>query len=118
MDNPFFSILAHPTGRLINQRDPYDVDIEKLLDAAAERGCFLKLNAHSALLDLRASHLQAAREMGVMIAITTDAHSIDNLDYMRLGIGQARRGWLEADDVLNTRSWKDLKDLLTRNPTS
>ena len=112
MDNPYFTILAHPTGRLINRRDPYDVDIEKLIDAAAERGCFLELNAHPDRLDLRAEHLQAAREKGVKIAISTDAHSTGDLDYMRLGIGQAKRGWLEAADVLNTRSWKELKKLL------
>jgi DNA polymerase (family 10) len=114
MDNPYFTILAHPTGRLINERDPYEVDVEKLIDAAAERGCFLELNAHPDRLDLRAAHLQAAREKGVKIAISTDAHSIDNLGNMRLGIGQARRGWLEADDVLNTRSWKNLGHLLVR----
>jgi DNA polymerase (family 10) len=114
MDNPFFNILAHPTGRLINEREPYDVDLERLMEAAAKRGCCMELNAHPDRLDLKAAHCQAARELGVKIAISTDAHSTDNLDYMRLGIGQARRGWLEADDVLNTRSWKDLKALLKR----
>lgn len=114
MDNPHFNILAHPTGRLINERDPYAVDVDRLIEAAAGRGCFMELNAHPDRLDLKASHCQAAREKGVRIAISTDAHSIDNLAYMRLGVGQARRGWLEAHDVLNTRSWKELKKLLKR----
>jgi DNA polymerase (family 10) len=115
MDNPHFNILAHPTGRLINARDPYEVDVERLIDAAAERGCFLELNAHPDRLDLKPSHCQAAKEKGVKIAISTDAHSTGNLAYMRLGVGQARRGWLEAGDVLNTRPWKQLKKLLERD---
>jgi DNA polymerase (family 10) len=112
MDNPYCTILAHPTGRLINTRGPYEVDLERLIDAAADRGFFLELNAHPDRLDLRAVHCQAAREKGVKIAVSTDAHSTDNLDYMRFGVGQARRGWLEAGDVLNTCSWKALKKLL------
>lgn len=114
MDNPHFSILAHPTGRLINRREPYAVDLMRLIEAAAQRGCTLELNAHPERLDLDAEHCQAAREQGVKIAISTDAHSSDNLNYMALGINQARRGWLEAADVLNTRGWPELKKLLRR----
>ncbi len=114
MDNPHFSILAHPTGRLINRREPYAVDLMRLIEAAAQRGCALELNAHPERLDLDAEHCQAAREQGVKIAISTDAHSSDNLNYMALGINQARRGWLEAADVLNTRGWPELKKLLRR----
>lgn len=112
MDSPYFNILAHPTGRLLNTRDPYAVDLERLMEAAAARGCFMELNAHPDRLDLKALHCQMARERGVKIAINTDAHSMDSLDHMRLGIGEARRGWLEADDVINTRSWKELKKML------
>lgn len=115
MDNRHFNILAHPTGRLINKRAPYEVDVERLIDAAAARGCFLELNAHPDRLDLKASHCQAAKEKGVKIAISTDAHSTSNLEYMRLGVGQARRGWLEAGDVLNTRTWNQLNKLLKRD---
>jgi DNA polymerase (family 10) len=112
MDNPYFSILAHPTGRLLNTRDPYAVDLERLMEAAAARGCFMELNAHPDRLDLKALHCQMARERGVKIAINTDAHSMDSLDHMRLGIGEARRGWLEAEDVINTRPWEALKKML------
>jgi DNA polymerase (family 10) len=112
MDSPYFGILAHPTGRLLNTRDPYAVDLERLMEAAAARGCFMELNAHPDRLDLKALHCQMARERGVKIAINTDAHSRDSLDHMRLGIGEARRGWLEAEDVINTRPWEALKKML------
>jgi len=115
MDNPLFNILAHPSGRLINEREPYDVDLERLIEAAGERGCFMELNAHPDRLDLNDVFCKTAKEHGVRLAVSTDAHSVDNLDYMRLGILQARKGWLEPDDVLNTRSCGDLKKLLKRN---
>jgi len=114
MDNPAFNILSHPTGRLINERKPYEVNIEKVMEAAGERGCFLELNAHPDRLDLHDTHCKMAKESGVKIAIGTDAHRIDDLDLMRYGVGQARRGWLEAEDVLNTRDWIGLKKLLKR----
>jgi DNA polymerase (family 10) len=114
MDNPYFNILAHPTGRLINERKPYEVDMERVMKAAKERGCFMELNAHPDRLDLLDTHCKMAKDMGVKVALSTDAHSIGDLDYMRFGIGQARRGWLEADDVLNTRSWEEIKKLLKR----
>ena len=114
MDNPHFNILAHPTGRLINERNPYDVDMERLMEAARERGCFFELNAHPDRLDLSDVHTKMAKDMGIKIAISTDAHRTSDLDYMRFGIGQARRGWLERDDVLNTRTWKEIKQLLRK----
>jgi len=114
MDNPAFNILSHPTGRLINERKPYEINMEKIMEAARDRGCFLELNAHPDRLDLRDTHCKMAKEMGIKIAIGTDAHRIDDLDFMRFGIGQARRGWLESEDVLNTNDWKELKKLLER----
>ncbi len=114
MDNPYFTIFAHPTGRLINERKPYEVDMERLIRAAKERGCFMELNAHPVRLDLSDADCRMAKEMGVKVAISTDAHSISDLENMRFGIGQARRGWLEAEDVLNTRSWEDFKKLIRR----
>lgn len=114
MDNRYFTILGHPTGRLINKRDPYDVDMEKVIEAARDRGCFLEVNAYPDRLDLTDLHCRTAREMGVMVAISTDAHRTAELDYMRFGLGQARRGWLEKGDVLNTRSFPELKKLLSR----
>lgn len=115
MDNPYFNILAHPTGRLINQREAYEVDLETIMTAARKRGCFLEVNAQPDRLDLTDSYCKLAKEMGLKVAISTDAHSTGNLDYIRFGIGQARRGWLEADDVLNTRTLDDLKKLLRRD---
>ena len=114
MDNRYCSILAHPTGRLLGERTAYAVDLERIIKAAKERGCFLELNAHPARLDLDDVHCKQAKEMRLKLAISTDAHSTAGLGAMRYGIGQARRGWLEADDVLNTRSWSELKTLLAR----
>ena len=114
MDNPYFHILAHPSGRLIQRREPYEVDMERLIKAAQERGCFLELDAQPDRLDLIDIHCKLARDLGVKVAIATDAHSIADLGLMRWGIGQARRGWLAAADVLNTRPWPELKQLLKR----
>ena len=114
MDNPYFNILGHPTGRLINERDPYEIDLEKIMEAARDRGCFLEINAHPDRLDLPARYCKMARDMDLKVAISTDAHSLADLDFVRFGIYQARRGWLEAKDVLNTRSWKQLKKMLQR----
>jgi len=114
MDNPYFNILAHPTGRLINERKPYEVDMERLIEAARQRGCFMELNAHPDRLDLNDIHCKMAKEMGVKIAVSTDAHNLTDLDFMRYGVDQARRGWLEPEDVLNTRDWPKLQQLLKR----
>lgn len=115
MDNPYFNIFAHPTGRLINQRAAYDIDMERIMEAALERGCFLELNAQPARLDLNDVHCRMAKEMGLKVAISTDAHAASNLEHIRYGIDQARRGWLELSDVLNTRSWPQLAKLLARS---
>jgi DNA polymerase (family 10) len=115
MDNIWFTIFAHPTGRLINERPPYEVDMEQIMAAAAERGCCLEVNSHPDRLDLNDVHCKMAKEMGVKVAISTDAHNLGNLEFMRFGVGQARRGWLEATDVVNTRSWPKLKKLLRRS---
>jgi DNA polymerase (family 10) len=114
MDHPRFHILAHPSGRLLGEREPYAVDLERLIEGAAQRGCFLELNAQPKRLDLEDIYLKAAKEAGVKVAVSSDAHSAEQLDWMRLGIGQARRGWLTADDVLNARPWGELKRLLRR----
>ncbi|MGD2245264.1 MAG: DNA polymerase/3'-5' exonuclease PolX [Candidatus Aminicenantes bacterium] len=114
MDHPCFNIFSHPTGRLINERKPYEINMEEVMKAAKEKGCYLELNSHPDRLDLNDIDCKMAKDMGVKIAIATDAHSVDDLDLMGFGIGQARRGWLEAEDVLNTRSWKELKKLLKR----
>lgn len=114
MDNRYFNILAHPTGRLINQRDAYEIDMQRVMSAALERRCYLELNAQPARLDLNDAHCRMAKEMGLKVAVSTDAHTTTGLQYMRFGIDQARRGWLGPEDVINTRSWRELKRLLAR----
>jgi DNA polymerase (family 10) len=112
MDNPNFTLLAHPTGRLIDRRAPYDVDMTRIIRHARERGCFLELNAHPERLDLLDTQCQQAREEGVLVSINSDAHSVADFDNLRFGVGQARRGWLEKQDVLNTRPLAALRKLL------
>ena len=112
MDHPHFSILAHPSGRLIGRREPYEVDMLRIIRKARERRCFLEINAHPERLDLTDIHCRMAREEGVLLAVNTDAHSMLDLENARFGVGQARRGWLEKSDVLNTRSYAELRKLL------
>ena len=112
MDHRYFTFLAHPTGRLIQEREPYDVDMLRIVRKAKERGCFLELNAQPKRLDLLDVYCQMARDEGVLIAIDTDAHSTRDYDHLKYGIGQARRGWLEAKDVLNTRPLGELQALV------
>jgi DNA polymerase (family X) len=114
MDNPNFNIFAHPTGRLLDQRPGYDIDLERVLIGAKERGCYLEINAHPERLDLNDAAARLAKDTGVKLAISTDAHSPGELDYMHFGVDQGRRGWLEPGDVLNTRRWPELKRLLKR----
>lgn len=114
MDNPHFNIFSHPSGRLIGERKAYEVDLEELMKAAGERGCFLELNAHPDRLDLDDHNCKMAKDMGVMLAISTDAHNTSDLDFIRFGVFQGRRGWLEKGDVLNTRPLNEMKKLLKR----
>ena len=114
MDNKYFNILAHPTGRKIGMRKPYSLNIEKIMEAAKERHCFLEINANPIRLDLKDVYAKLAKEVGLKLTISTDAHSINELSYMKYGIWQARRGWLQKDDVINTKSWKSLKKILQR----
>lgn len=114
MDRPHFSILAHPSGRLIPTREPYDVDMASIIRHARQRGCFLELNAHPERLDLLDIHCRMAKAEGVLIAVNSDAHSAGDFANLRFGIGQARRGWLERKDVLNTRPLSELRPLLRR----
>ncbi|MBI3742876.1 MAG: DNA polymerase/3'-5' exonuclease PolX, partial [Chloroflexi bacterium] len=114
MDNPHFNIFAHPTGRLLGERAAYAIDLERILKAAKERGCCIELNAHPMRLDIDDHFCRLAKDMGVKVALGTDAHSIDGLQFMKYGIGQARRGWLEPKDVLNTRPLHELAKLFAR----
>jgi len=114
MENSYFNIFAHPTGRLIGEREPYDIDLEEVLKQAKQNGCFLEINAQPERLDLNDVNSKMARDHGVKLAISTDSHTVDQFAAMRYGVWQARRGWLEADDIINTRSWAQLKKLIKR----
>ncbi|MBR1279228.1 DNA polymerase/3'-5' exonuclease PolX [Bradyrhizobium sp. AUGA SZCCT0283] len=114
MENRHVSILAHPTGRLIGEREPYDIDMDLVISAARKAGCYLEINAEPDRLDLNDLHAHAAKLAGVKLAVSTDAHSIDAFECMRFGIDQARRAWLTANDVLNTRPLAELRKLLKR----
>ena len=102
MKNPYVSIIAHPTGRLIGERDAYDVDMDEVLTVAKKTGTAIEINAYPLRLDINDTYAKRAKGMGIPIVIATDTHVTKQFDYMRYGISIARRGWLEKDDVLNT----------------
>ena len=114
MMHPEVDILAHPTGRRINKRGPYDLDVEAVLEAAAELSVAVELNANPNRLDLKDVHVHRAMELGVPVVISTDAHSPAGLQDMRFGVDQARRGWLEPRHVLNCRSLPQFEEWLER----
>jgi DNA polymerase (family 10) len=112
IENPHVTCIAHPTGRLLNRRPPYEVDMDAVMKAAKEHGTLMELNANPARLDLNELHLAAAKRLGIPIVINTDAHSTSGMDVMQYGIKQARRGGLTKADVVNTRSWEEFKKLV------
>jgi DNA polymerase (family 10) len=112
MDNEQADFVAHPTGRLIGKREPYEVDLEQIIDTAKETDTRLEINSFPDRLDLDDTHVKLAKEHGVQFVLGTDSHSINHLDFMRFGIATARRGWLEKKDILNTYSLKDIEKIL------
>jgi DNA polymerase (family 10) len=102
IENPYTQIIAHPTGRLLLRREGFECDMEKILDACRKHGVAMECNAYPDRLDLKDTHLRMAKERGVKVVISTDAHTTMNLKFMRYGVQMARRGWLEKSDVLNT----------------
>lgn len=114
MENPYVNIIAHPTGRKIHRREPYRVQIERLLEAAKATGTLVEINATPDRLDLKDQHCKLCKAMGVKVAVNTDAHSIEQLNFMEYGVGTARRGWLEEVDVINTYSLEDLLTVLRK----
>ena len=114
MRNPHVSIVGHPSGRLVGEREPYDIDMDAITSTARDLDCYLEINAEPDRLDLNDIHAHMAKSKGVKIAISTDAHSVNAFQYMRFGVDQARRAWLTADDVINTRQFADLRKLLKR----
>ncbi|MFQ6013003.1 MAG: DNA polymerase/3'-5' exonuclease PolX [Thermoplasmata archaeon] len=114
MENEYLTILAHPTARQINEREPIALDLLRVFEAAVATGTALELNAGISRLDLNGAHAKAAKEAGVLLIINTDAHATVGLNQMKYGVGQARRGWLEAGDVVNTLPYEDFRAWLAR----
>ena len=112
MDHQYFTILAHPTGRLLETRDAYDVDMNRIIKQAKQCDCYLELNAQPERLDLLDVHCQMAKAHGVLVSVNSDAHRISDFNNLKYGVGQARRGWLEKADILNTRSLAALRKLI------
>ena len=112
MQNPYFNILAHPTGRIIGHRNAYEIDMSELFRACKNESVYLEINAQPERLDINDIYAKEAKEEGVRLSVATDAHDHMSLRFMEYGINQARRGWIEKRDLLNTRSLKELKGLL------
>lgn len=118
IENPYTQIIAHPTGRLLLRREPFEFDMEKVLDAARRHGVAMECNSYPDRLDLKETHLRMARDRGVKIVISTDAHTTAHLPYIKYGVKMARRGWLEKKDVLNTLPAEKLLAALRPKPGS
>ena len=112
IENPRVKAIGHPTGRLIERREPYPIDIEKVVEAAARTGTFLEINANPDRRDLSDLHARLAVDAGVKIVINSDAHGTERLKNKRYGVATARRAWLTKADVANTRTWKQLQKLM------
>ncbi|MFA0759533.1 MAG: hypothetical protein PVTTEEND_002220 [Candidatus Fervidibacter sp.] len=112
MENPLVHIIGHPTGRLINQRPPYEVDLEALVEKARQTGVALEINGSPERLDLNDENARYAKEAGVLLSLGTDAHHDDHLDFMRFAVAVARRAWCEPANILNTRPYEQLRDWL------
>ncbi len=112
MQNPYFNILAHPTGRIIGHRNAYEIDMSELFRACKNESVYLEINAQPERLDINDIYAKEAKEEGVKLSVATDAHDPMSLRFMEYGINQARRGWIEKSDLINTRTLKELKGLL------
>ena len=116
MENPYVDCIGHLTGRKIGRREPSPIDVERVIEKALETGTFLEINSQPDRLDLTDVHARAAREAGLKLVIDSDGHQVAALGYVELGVGQARRAWLTKDDVVNTRTWKQIERLRKRRP--
>ncbi|MGD1060918.1 MAG: DNA polymerase/3'-5' exonuclease PolX [Methanomassiliicoccales archaeon] len=114
ISNDYLTILGHPTGRVLEQREPYAIDLDRVMRAAKDNNVCLELNAFPERLDLKDTDCRKAKEIGAMIAIGTDSHAVGHLDNMLYGVATARRGWLERGDVLNTRTLNELERFLAK----
>ncbi|MDO9027335.1 MAG: DNA polymerase III, partial [Candidatus Roizmanbacteria bacterium] len=115
MKNPNVDIISHPTGRLIQRRDEYQIDFEVILKTAKSTKTILEINASPDRLDLNDLHIRQAKKAGVKMIINTDAHHIDQMKVMRFGVAQARRGWAEKDDIVNTYALDKLIKYFKKN---
>jgi DNA polymerase (family X) len=116
MENPYVSCIGHVTNRKIGRREPAPVDVERVIEKAVETGTFLEINSQPDRLDLTDVHARAAREAGLKLVIDSDGHQLSALDYVELGVGQARRAWLTKKDVVNTRTWKQVERMRKKRP--
>jgi DNA polymerase (family 10) len=114
MENPYVNVIGHPTGRLIGIREAYPVDMDAVIKKAKETGTALEINAQPRRLDINDIWIRKAVEEGVMLVISTDSHNLGNFAYMELGVAQARRGWAEKKNILNTRSWRYVKQFVNK----
>jgi DNA polymerase (family 10) len=112
--NPYTTMLGHPTGRLLLEREGYELDMARIIEAAAEHHVVMELNASPYRLDIDWRHMRQAKERGVMISINPDAHAAVGMHEMFYGLAVARKGWQEKDDVLNTRGTAEVKELFGR----
>ena len=115
MENPYVNVIGHPTGRLIGKRQPFDVDLEEVFEAAARTGTALEINGYPDRLDLRDEHILWARRHGVKFSVDTDSHATTHLEHMRYGVATAQRGWLTKDDVINAWPLAKLKAFLRKS---
>jgi DNA polymerase (family 10) len=113
-EHPLVCAIGHPTGRIIGSRDPYEVNMDELLEAAKETETFLEINAQPNRSDLNDQWAASAREKGIPLVINTDSHYLGNLEYMQNGVYVARRAWCTKDDIVNTRSWSAIKELINK----
>jgi DNA polymerase (family 10) len=116
MENPYVDCVGHLTGRRIRTRGPRDVDVERVIEKALAVGCFLEINGQPDRLDLRDVHARAAKNAGLKLVVSSDGHEVRAQNYVELAVAQARRGWLTKDDVLNTRTWKQIQKLQRKRP--
>src|SRR3954463_3743418 len=116
MESSYVDCIGHVTNRKIGRRSPSPVDVERVIEKALETGTFLEINSQPDRLDLTDVHARAAREAGLKLVVDSDGHEVGALDFVELGVGQARRAWLTTEDVLNTRTWRQIEKLRKRRP--
>jgi len=115
LENKYLDILAHPSGRLFGKREPYSASFEKVFEVAATNGKVLEINSQPSRLDLNDEFILRAKTFGLKFCISTDSHSTTGLGLMRYGLGQARRGWLEKEDVVNTYPYSRLNEIFKKH---